>query len=78
VEKKTNSLFGWLGRQIGYVKGGVKTQVPAIVYRKETVQEAKVEGTDQKFRRTVVDEVLVEPRKIDQKNMGETPMPRKD
>jgi hypothetical protein len=79
VEKKKESVFGWLGRQIGYVKGGVKAQVPAVVYRKETVQEAKVEGKpEQTLRRTTVDEVIVEPEKLDQKNMGETPMPRKD
>jgi hypothetical protein len=77
MKKSPNSFMGWLGRQVGFVKGGVKAQVPAVVYRKETVQEAKVEGTEQKLRRTTIDEVIVEPKKLDQKSMGETPMPRK-
>ncbi len=61
MTKKSESLFRWLGRQVGYVKQGVKAQVPAVVYRKETVQEAKVQGNpEQKLRRTTVDEVIVQ------------------
>jgi hypothetical protein len=74
VAEKKHSFMGWLGRQFGHVKKAVKTPVPEIVYRKETVQEAKVEGTDHLLRRTTVDEVIVEAKK----SMGETPMPRKE
>ena len=67
MAKKSNSLFGWLGRQIGYVKGGVKAQVPVVVYHKETVQQAKLEGSDKVLRRTTIDEVIVEPKKLEEK-----------
>jgi hypothetical protein len=78
TKKSKDSFMGWLGRQVGYVKRAVKMPVPAVpktVYRKETVQEAKVDGKpDHLLRRTTVDEVIVDP----QKRMGETPMPRKE
>jgi hypothetical protein len=71
-------LFGWLGRQIGHVKKAVQTQVESeaekqaqgdpenqVVYQKETVHEAPhPENPDLKLRRTVIDEVIVEPKKI--------------
>jgi len=67
LAKKSNSLFGWLGRQIGFVKAGVKAEVPNVVYRKQTVKQAPVEGTQQFLRRTTIDEVIVpdqnKPRK---------------
>jgi len=70
--------MAWLGRQVGHVKKAAKTPVPAepkTVYRKEVVQEAKVEGKpDHLLRRTTVDEVIVDPKQ----RMGETPMPRKE
>ena len=69
--------MAWLGRQVGHVKKAVKTPVaaePKTVYRKEVVQEAKVEGTNHVLRRTTVDEVIVDPKK----RMGETTMPRKE
>lgn len=66
-----NSVFGWLGRQIGHVKKAVKTDVkakpakppkarPKVVYRDNTVQEA-AHPTEPgvKLRRTVIDEVIV-------------------
>jgi len=82
VAKKKESLMSWLGRQIGHVTKAVKTPVPEVVYRKQTVQEAKVEGKpDHLLRRTTVDEVVVDS----QKRMGEAsratgddPMPRKE
>ena len=76
--RSRDSFLGWLGRQVGYVKKAVKTPVPAeakTVYRKEVVQEAKVQGQpDHVLRRTTVDEVIVDPKK----RMGRTPMPRKE
>src|SRR5450755_2600799 len=54
-------LWGWLGRQIGYVAKAVKTDVaaPKIVYRDDQVSEAP-HPTDPnlKLRRTVIDEVI--------------------
>lgn len=53
-------MMGWLGRQVGFVKKAVVTPSPKVVYRKETVREAKVEGQpDQVLRRIVIDEVIV-------------------
>ena len=75
-------LFGWLGRQVGYVSKAVKTkpaaaaapakpsapQSPAaeatqgIVYRHDQVQEAEHPAQPGvKLRRTIIDEVIVEP-----------------
>jgi hypothetical protein len=57
--KKTNTFLGWLGRQIGHVKKAVKTEVPQVVYKKTTVQEATLpDRPDEKIRRTIVDEVI--------------------
>jgi hypothetical protein len=59
--KKSHSLFGWLGRQIGYVKGAAGKDVtpPKIVYKKTTVQEAALpDRPDEKLRRTIIDEVV--------------------
>ncbi len=66
MAKRNDSFMGWLGRQVGYVKKAVKSPVPKVVYRKETVREAKVDGKpDHRLRRTTVDEVIVEPKRID-------------
>jgi hypothetical protein len=69
MAKSKGSFFGWLGRQVGYVKKAVKTPVPTppkTVYRKEVVQEAKVQGQpDHLLRRTTVDEVIVKSRDQD-------------
>lgn len=73
--KPGDGFFGWLGRQVGHVKKAVKTDVEAeiekqaegdpenqVVYRKDTVQEAPhPENPELKLRRTVIDEVIVEP-----------------
>jgi hypothetical protein len=63
-------LWGWLGRQFGYVKKAVDADVqtpakaneqPTVIYRKDHVQEAVVpEQPGVKLRRTVIDEVIVE------------------
>ena len=61
MAKKSSSLFGWLGRQLGYVKGAAQKDVtpPTVVYRKTTVQEAALpDRPDEKLRRTVIDEVI--------------------
>jgi hypothetical protein len=78
-------LFGWLGRQVGYVSKAVKTtpaaaapaklsapQSPAaeatqgIVYRHDQVQEAEHPAQPGvKLRRTIIDEVIVEPDRDD-------------
>jgi hypothetical protein len=59
--KSSRSLFGWLGRQLGYVKGGVNKNVtqPKIVYKKTTVHETTLpDRPDEKLRRTIIDEVV--------------------
>ena len=62
MAKSKKNFMGWLGRQVGYVKKAVVTPVPEVVYRKEEVKEARVEGTsDHVMRRTTVDEVVVKP-----------------
>jgi hypothetical protein len=61
MAKKSKSLFGWLGRQIGYVKGAAGQDVaqPKIVYKKTTVQEATLpDRPEEKLRRTIIDEVV--------------------
>jgi hypothetical protein len=75
-EPAAPSVFGWLGRQIAHVKRAVKADVtkpapppkakpkPKVVYRDNKVEE--VEHPTQpgvKLRRTVVDEVIVDPSK---------------
>jgi hypothetical protein len=63
-EKPGTGLWGWLGRQIGYVSKAVKTDVaaPKVVYRKNTVDELPhPDDPAVKLRRTVIDEVIVEP-----------------
>ncbi len=72
-----DSLLGWLGRQIGHVKRAVKTDVakppppkpkpkakPKVVYRDNKVEEAEhPTQPGVKLRRTVIDEVIVDPKK---------------
>src|SRR2546421_11500021 len=59
-------VFGWLGRQFGHVKKAAQTDVtkpePKVVYRENRVEEQP--HPDQpgvKLRRTVIDEVIVDP-----------------
>ena len=65
-----NGFFGWLGRQIGHVKKAVKTDVTPkeqVVHREAHVEEAKLpERPDVTFRRTVIDEVIVQKKLTDQ------------
>jgi hypothetical protein len=59
--KPGKGLWGWIGRQVGYVTKAVKSDVaaPKVVYRDNKVQEAP-HPTDPnlKLRRTVIDEVI--------------------
>ena len=69
---KPKSFMGWLGRQIGAVKGAIQKDVtpPTVVYRKETVQEASLpDRPDEKLRRTVIDEVIRPPQPPPQKKL---------
>jgi hypothetical protein len=72
-----DSLFGWLGRQVGHVKKAVKVDVtkkqkktpatppkPKVIYRDNKVEEAEhPTQPGVKLRRTVIDEVIVDPNK---------------
>jgi hypothetical protein len=65
-EKPGTGLWGWLGRQIGYVTKAVKTDVagPKVVYRENTVNELPHPADPAvKLRRTVIDEMIVQPKK---------------
>ena len=75
-------LWGWLGRQLGYVKKAVKTEVEQeaekqaegdpenqVVYQNQSVQEAPhPENPDLKLRRTVIDEVIVDKKQIEKES----------
>jgi hypothetical protein len=54
-------LWGWLGRQFGYVTKAVKADVTQeVVHREERIQEATLpDRPEVKLRRTVIDEVIV-------------------
>jgi hypothetical protein len=60
-----NGLFGWLGRQLGYVKKAAATDVlrpgqSKTVYRDCTIEEKELpQDPNVKLRRTVIDEVIV-------------------
>lgn len=63
MSQKPTSFLNWLGRQIGHVKKAVKTEPPAVVYKKTTVHEAEMpDQPDVKLRRTIVDEVVKEKK----------------
>src|SRR5947209_9033806 len=58
-------LFGWLGRQFGHIKKAVQTDPakpgPKVVYRENRTEEQQLpDQPGMKFRRTVIDEVIVE------------------
>jgi hypothetical protein len=66
-----NGLFGWLGRQIGYVAKAIKTDVggPKVVYRNKTVEELPHPADPTlKLRRKVIDEVVKQPTQIPPKD----------
>ena len=68
LAKKSNSFLGWLGRQVGHVKGAIQAEVPEqpkVVYQKKSIQEAALpDRPDEKLRRTIIDEVVKEPKKL--------------
>jgi hypothetical protein len=63
--RKRARFLGWLGRQIGYVRHAVKTDVTQeIVHREEKIEEAKLPADPNvTLRRTVIDEVIVKKKK---------------
>jgi len=72
AKSNNNGFFGWLGRhlgrQVGGVTGGIKADVsatPKVVYQKTSVQEVTLpDRPDEKLRRTVIDEVIQHPKKL--------------
>ena len=66
MAKKPNSFMNWLGRQVGFVKGAAKSPPPPqVVYKKKTVQETQLpDRPEEKLRRTVIDEVVRDPKKL--------------
>jgi len=62
-KKKSGSGFlGWLGRQVGYIRQAVRTDVTKkVVHREQRVEEARLpERPEVTLRRTVIDEVIVD------------------
>lgn len=59
-EKPGKGFLGWLGRQVGYVKGAVKKDVTTQkLYESKTVEEAPHPGKPNVvLRRTVIDEAI--------------------
>jgi hypothetical protein len=59
-------LLGWLGRQVAYVRSAVKNDVSPskTVYRDCKIEEKPLpQDPSVKLRRTIIDEVVVEPKK---------------
>lgn len=55
----------WIGRQIGYVSGAVKTEPEKKLYENKVVQEQlHPEDPNVLLRRTTVDEAIVKREKI--------------
>jgi hypothetical protein len=61
-DRPGKGLFGWLGRQVGYVRRAVRTDAGARrVYRQQKVEEQPLpQKPHVKLRRTTVDEVIIE------------------
>jgi len=65
-EPKGKGFFGWLGRQVGYVKKAVQTDPSAEkkLFEKTRVEEAPhPENPNIKLRRTVIDEAIEQRRR---------------
>jgi len=60
--------LGWLGRQVGYVRKAVHTDPlppPKVIHRENRVEEKELPSQPGvKFRRTVIDEVIVDKKRI--------------
>jgi hypothetical protein len=66
-------LWGWLGRQIGHIRQAVKTDVtapsPKTIYRDTKIEEQPMPDDPRvKLRRTIIDEVVVDPKKPNEPN----------
>ncbi|MCC7350580.1 MAG: hypothetical protein IT446_08435 [Phycisphaerales bacterium] len=59
--RRSKSLMGWLGRQVGHVRQAMATTVEERkIYRRRKVQQQPMPGRpDVMVRRTVIDEVIV-------------------
>lgn len=59
---KGKSFFGWLGRQVGFVKKAVQTDVtktPKVVYRDQKTEELPHPADPNvTLRRTIIDEAV--------------------
>jgi hypothetical protein len=62
--KPGGGMFGWLGRQFGYVAKAIKKDVTKeIIHRQQRVEEAKLpDQPNVTLRRTVIDEVIVDKK----------------
>src|SRR5947207_3112977 len=76
-DRPGKGLFGWLGRQFGHIKKAVQTDPakpgPKVVYRENRTEEQQLpDQPGMKFRRTVIDEVIVEgqPPRIEDRSSG--------
>ena len=65
-------LFGWLGRQIGYVSAAVKHDVEVVAKREQQEEREDPDHPDYVFRRTTIDEVRRKPRELEGKGGDET------
>jgi hypothetical protein len=64
--KQDGGFLRWLGRQVGFVKKAIDTDVngPKTIYRDKQVEEiAHPRNPDVKLRRTIIDEVIQEKPK---------------
>ncbi|HZL35194.1 MAG TPA: hypothetical protein VFC78_07785 [Tepidisphaeraceae bacterium] len=70
MPSSANNFFGWLGRQVGHVKKAVKPldagPKPQVIYRSDKIEEQEMpDQPGMKLRRTVIDEVIVEDRLLE-------------
>ena len=65
-KQQGNGFFGWLGRQVGFVKKAVQTDVtkaPEVVYRDGKVEEMPhPQDPNVTLRRTTIDEAIVKKK----------------
>jgi hypothetical protein len=72
VPRQDDTLFRWLGRQIGHVRHAVKPKPPEPIYRHEKVEERPHPTRPGiVLRRTTTDEAV-------QEQPGEAPRPAPD
>jgi hypothetical protein len=65
-KQQGNGFFGWLGRQVGFVKKAVQTDVtkaPKVVYRDGKIEEMPhPQDPNVTLRRTTIDEAIVKKK----------------